>query len=86
MLIGLDCANLHRSILEKQEGPMEPTACLTPLGWTCAGQIQPENNRMCSNLFVDLHSAVKGFSEMDAYPTNTDLKVLQNTEKNNEVL
>lgn len=37
ILIGLDCAELHCSTQETRGGPGEPTARLTPLGWTCTG-------------------------------------------------
>ncbi|XP_065177331.1 uncharacterized protein LOC135807824 [Sycon ciliatum] len=39
VLVGLDCAELHRSLQEIQGGPGKPTARLTPLGWTCVGRV-----------------------------------------------
>ena len=42
LLIGVDYANLHMSYTEVCGNPGEPIARLTPLGWTCIGDPNPE--------------------------------------------
>ena len=39
LLIGLDHAELHRTLKEVSGKPGEPLARLTPLGWTAVGEI-----------------------------------------------
>jgi len=39
ILIGLDCAGLHYSYRDIRGKPGQPTARLTPLGWTCIGAL-----------------------------------------------
>ena len=39
ILIGLECAELHCAVQEIRGRPGEPIARLTPLGWTCIGNL-----------------------------------------------
>ena len=40
ILIGVDAIDLHKTIKEVQDGPGEPIARRTPLGWTCVGSLE----------------------------------------------
>ena len=44
MLIGLDCADLHFSLQDVRGEPGQPIARLTPLGWTCVGQVDEQQD------------------------------------------
>lgn len=44
MLIGLDYSDLHYSFKDVRGKPGEPIARLTPLGWTCIGNPDNDNN------------------------------------------
>ena len=44
MLIELDCADLHFSLQDVQGEPGQPIARLTPLGWTCVGQVDEQQD------------------------------------------
>ena len=39
MLKGLDCIDLHLALQEVRGRPGQPIARLTPLGWTCVGNL-----------------------------------------------
>ena len=42
MLIGLDCIDLHLALQEVRGRPGQPIDRLTPLGWTCVGNLDQE--------------------------------------------
>jgi len=44
MLIGVDYADLHFAKSEIRGRPGEPIARLTPLGWTCVGNVGPQSS------------------------------------------
>ena len=44
MLIGLDCADLHYSLQDVRGEPGQPIARLTPLGWTCVGPVDEQQD------------------------------------------
>ena len=46
MLIGVDYAELHFSIIDVRGRPAEPVARLTPLGWTCIGSPKLTEDRV----------------------------------------
>ena len=47
LLIGIDYADLHSSRKEILGRPGQPVARLTPLGWTCIGNLSPEAQNHC---------------------------------------
>lgn len=80
ILIGADCIELHRCILEKPGRVGEPIARLTPLGWTCVGKVgnivksgsMARKKTTFSTFFssqinanVDLDSALRRFWEIE---------------------
>jgi len=44
MLIGLDCADLHFSLQDVRGEPGQPISRLTPLGWTCVGPVEGQQD------------------------------------------
>lgn len=52
MLIGLDCADLLYAIEEVRGRPGEPIARLTPLGWTCIGNLGPDHQEVIHTNFA----------------------------------
>jgi len=56
LLIGLDYAELHRSMGELTVDKDSPTARLTPLGWTCVGPVEPERKQGNTTMFT-FHTA-----------------------------
>ena len=44
MLIGLDCADLHFSLQDVRGELGQPIARLTPLGWTCVGLVEEQQD------------------------------------------
>ena len=51
LLIGLDSADLHYSFKDVRGEPGQPIARLTPLGWTCVGDLGQ----------IDQHNATTNF-------------------------
>ena len=52
VLIGLDCADLHFSYKDVRGKPGQPVARLTPLGWTCIGAMENEQQEIIQTNFV----------------------------------
>ena len=50
ILIGADHPELHLALQEKQGAAGEPTARLTPLGWTCVGQVAKDTSQSSTTL------------------------------------
>ena len=63
MLLGLDCADLIYAIQEVRGKPGEPIARLTPLGWTCIGNISSEHQEVCHANFAAYTYFVKHQAE-----------------------
>ena len=60
MLLGLDCADLIYAIQEVRGKPEESIARLTPLGWTCIGNISSEHQEVIMSCqFCCLHLLCK---------------------------
>ena len=57
MLIGLDCADLHFSLQDVQGEPGQPIARLTPLGWTCVGLVDEQQD--CTTNFAGTYFATE---------------------------
>ena len=55
ILIGIDYADLHRSLEEVIGAPGEPIARRTPLGWTCIGALQQEGSRPYKSNFIQTY-------------------------------
>lgn len=71
MLIGVDYANLHCALHEITGELGEPVARLTPLGWTCVGPIQNENDATYNTYFqndIKLEKTVERFWELESIP------------------
>lgn len=71
LLIGLDCLELHAAIFEVRGQPGQPVARLTPLGWTCVGQIL-SNGSSDQTFFVkdqELNTALRKFWEIEEVST-----------------
>lgn len=71
VLIGLDCLELHAAIFEVRGQPGQPVARLTPLGWTCVGQIL-SNGSSDQTFFVkdqELNTALRKFWEIEEVST-----------------
>ena len=64
VLIGADCADLHYAIEEVRGGPGEPTARLTPLGWTCIGRPGSHQRKALQTNFASTYF-VKDQSEIE---------------------
>ena len=62
MLIGSDYIELHKSLQEIIGQPGQPIARLTPLGWTCVGNIGEKTHQSFQTHFV---SSYFGNSELD---------------------
>lgn len=77
ILIGVDCADLLCAISEVRGGPGEPIARLTPLGWTCVGNLG-SCGRPVLQTRVSYTYFIKGQSEMDTI--NANLKTFWKTE------
>ena len=56
MLIGLDCADLHFSLQDVRGEPGRPIARITPLGWTCVGQVDEQQD--CTTNFARTYFAI----------------------------
>ena len=81
MLIGLDYPNLHSALYEVHGNVGEPIARLTPLGWTCVGNIDKDTHTsLFSTYFVNqtskLDELTKEFWAMDSYGTKKHEKDL----------
>ena len=59
MLIGSDCIEVHRALMEVIGMPGQPIARLTPLGWTCVGRLV-KGTSMGSESFVTQTFFAKG--------------------------
>ena len=71
MLIGLDCADLLYAIEEVRGRPGDPIARLTPLGWTCIGNLGSDRQEVIHTNFACTYF-VKNQSEIEVI--NTTLK------------
>ena len=60
ILIGLDQAELHTALKEVRRKPGEPLARLTPLGWTCIGEVLMRLHDADSNISANLSYFVNG--------------------------
>ena len=69
MLIGLDCADLHFSLQDVRGEPGQPIARLTPLGWTCVGLVDEQQD--CTTNFDGTYFATE---ETDVSNINTVLQ------------
>ncbi|KAL4238005.1 hypothetical protein ACF0H5_002716 [Mactra antiquata] len=80
MLIGVDYANLHCALHEITGEPGEPVARLTPLGWTCVGPIESQNDSTFNTYFqndMKLEKTVERFWELENIPAPEKLCTLE---------
>jgi hypothetical protein len=72
MLIGLDNADLHFACREVGGHPGEPTARLTPIGWTCVGQVEKEisiqQTLFCHECSDDMKDIITKFWTVEEVP------------------
>jgi hypothetical protein len=72
MLIGIDNADLHFACREIGGELGEPTARLTPIGWTCVGQLEGEEvtrqTFFCQDCESGTAQALKGFWAVEEVP------------------
>jgi hypothetical protein len=72
MLIGIDNADLHFSCREVGGDPGQPTARLTPIGWTCVGQLDSEKSLQqtlfCHDCENDAVQALRNFWAIEEVP------------------
>ena len=74
MLIGLDYSQLHLSLKELTGDPGDPMARLTPLGWTCVGQVNEKSEitsrssrayLITSDSLAEIETTLKKFWEIE---------------------
>lgn len=65
MLIGLDYTDLHYSMRDICAAPGQPSARLTPLGWTCVGSPNRHNSYKLMQTNYGMTYFVKGQSKLD---------------------
>ena len=70
ILIGIDYADLHRSLVEVTGKPGEPMARKTLLGWTCIGSINRNDSRPYKSNFIRTYKS----SDMDLEAINSTIK------------
>ena len=87
MLLGLDCADLIYAIQEVRGKPGEPIARLTPLGWTCIGNISSEHLEVCHANFAAYTYFVKHQAETEKiHPTLKQFWKIEDVHSPHDVL
>ena len=89
MLIGLDCIDLHLALQEVRGRPGQPIARLTPLGWTCVGNLDQgltqeiQTNFTCTYFARDqteleqLNNNLKKFWEIENVSSRHELPIIR---------